>query len=455
MYFEYHLDADLSYIDPSHRDEVRNVINKVSARMEKLEEALTFSFMKGETFAKYAKILFDGAFDRFESMSAEELSTYVDLVSVGCADEPTRLYFPNAETVLDTAFVRTEEWQGLRHLGVGGSDAAAVLGLSKFQTPRGFFYEKRYTPELIEKEDKGLEAVFARGHFVEPNVIKAFCRLTGAEEIPETRMFRSKKYPMATANIDAFLNVPGQGLCIFEAKTTVLENRKNWKDEIPSYYVPQIKHYESVLDDERIKGTYIGCIFTDDIKVDDEYCGSGYNEDRSIFHFLPRNPDSEQEQLSDVAKFWTDHILTGNPPDRTVNAKKELEVVRKYEAYPDPEAPEMNLNGKQKAQVDLYLDLNAKKKEYQDIIKTIEEQQSLVKDELLIALGERTVGRYTTDDTVFTVSNKYINGREGFDSKKLQAKYPDAYNDCLKQSDGYFRFTVSTKKVKAKKESAA
>lgn len=52
------------------------------------------------------------------------------------------------------------------------------------------------------------QAVFDRGHFMEDNVVEAFLKLTDFKRIPETRMFRSKKYPHALADIDAIIQAP-------------------------------------------------------------------------------------------------------------------------------------------------------------------------------------------------------------------------------------------------------
>ena len=110
---------------------------------------------------------------------------------------------------------------------------------------------------------------------MEDRVIDAFLKLTGFKRIPETRMFRSRKYPHQTANIDGIVISPDGRIFVFEAKTTVAENWDAWKDgKIPRSYVPQTRQYPAVLDDDRVQGTYIGCLFIVDLIVGGLYVGS-------------------------------------------------------------------------------------------------------------------------------------------------------------------------------------
>ena len=44
--------------------------------------------------------------------------------------------------LVDTADLPEEEWLEYRRRGIGGSDAAAVLGISPFRTGRDLYYDK-------------------------------------------------------------------------------------------------------------------------------------------------------------------------------------------------------------------------------------------------------------------------------------------------------------------------
>ncbi len=48
--------------------------------------------------------------------------------------------------LVETADLSREDWLSYRRQGLGGSDAAAVLGISPFRTARDLYYDKRGIP---------------------------------------------------------------------------------------------------------------------------------------------------------------------------------------------------------------------------------------------------------------------------------------------------------------------
>lgn len=46
------------------------------------------------------------------------------------------------EAVVDISGLSREEWLDYRKKGIGGSDAAAIMGVSPFATKRDLFYDK-------------------------------------------------------------------------------------------------------------------------------------------------------------------------------------------------------------------------------------------------------------------------------------------------------------------------
>ena len=212
-YFECNLPDSCPHICAGKRSYFEDTVKVIKARMAKLDDALAKSGMDGAAFAKTAKILFDNSFDLFERMDSVELAMWVQNSYDGKPIEH-RFEWPNAEVVVDCAFVQTKEWEALRHFGIGGSDAAAIRGESRYKTAQETYHDKVGTPELIPSNDA--QAVFERGHIMEDRVIDAFLKLTGFKRIPETRMFRSRKYPHQTANIDGIVISPDGRIFVFE-----------------------------------------------------------------------------------------------------------------------------------------------------------------------------------------------------------------------------------------------
>lgn len=59
-----------------------------------------------------------------------------------------------AAVLVDTENLSREDWLSWRRRGIGGSDAAAVMGMSPFCTKRDLYYDKRgIQPVMDEEED--------------------------------------------------------------------------------------------------------------------------------------------------------------------------------------------------------------------------------------------------------------------------------------------------------------
>ncbi|MBP3627125.1 MAG: YqaJ viral recombinase family protein [Clostridia bacterium] len=59
--------------------------------------------------------------------------------------------------LVDTADLPEDEWLEYRRRGIGGSDAAAILGVSPFATARDLYYDKL---KVVSYEDLYISVVF-------------------------------------------------------------------------------------------------------------------------------------------------------------------------------------------------------------------------------------------------------------------------------------------------------
>lgn len=124
---------------------------------------------------------------------------------------------------------------------IGGSDAAAILGLSRWRTPLQVWAEKT---GQIQPEDISEKLNVKLGVRLEDTVAELFCEATGfkVRRVNET-MFH-EKYDFLAANIDR--RVVGDD-SILECKTTSAWNAKQWEgEEIPQEYIIQVLHYLAV-----------------------------------------------------------------------------------------------------------------------------------------------------------------------------------------------------------------
>lgn len=432
MYFECNLPKEApDYVHPAKRGDMTLMLRSVHERMEKLEEALKLSGMEEASFAATAKKLFVSFPEDFERMSPEELAEDVKKKWDGKAVEH-RLDWPSAEVVVDCDFVETKEWEAIRNLGIGGSEVAAVQGVSPYETLRSVYHRKVATP--LQEPMESPEAIYKRGHILEPFVINAFCDLNLVKRIPESRMFRSKKHPCVTANIDAIVSWGNGTYSVFEAKTTVAGNFEKWDGgKVPGYYIGQTRQYPAVLDDDRIISTVIGCLVTDDKIIKGEYYGSAFDVNNFFSREIKRDKESEEEQMLLEEQFFREYVLKGTEPpfsgvlrnDRYLdlnlenalqgNRIKAQDAVNEIGAYNDFWTPDgRNV-------LDDYFALDEQRKGLKKMLSDLEEKLAEKKTVFIRHLASYEEGTIDfNDDYYFEVTNKKrsrtVYNEEAFDA---------------------------------------
>lgn len=132
-----------------------------------------------------------------------------------------------------------EEWKALRKNYIGGSDAAAVVGMNSFSSPFAVWAEKTgRIPEF------GGNLATEVGTFLEEFVAKKFEEETGKQVRRNNMSMVNDQYPWAIANIDRQIVGEDAGL---EIKTTSELNMKSFKgEEYPGNYYVQCMHYLAV-----------------------------------------------------------------------------------------------------------------------------------------------------------------------------------------------------------------
>lgn len=128
-----------------------------------------------------------------------------------------------------------------RKFYLGGSDAAAILGLSRYKTPLQVWAIK--TGQIVPENINDKVAV-KLGNKLEQTVAEFFMEDTGkkVQRVNET-MFHPK-YPFLGANIDRLVIGEKAGL---ECKTTNQFKASEWEEEdIPIEYLIQCVHYMAV-----------------------------------------------------------------------------------------------------------------------------------------------------------------------------------------------------------------
>ena len=122
---------------------------------------------------------------------------------------------------------------------IGGSDAAAILGVSPWQTRYQLWAQK--TGLISKPIDPAKEKIFARGKRLEPVILQMFEDETGLKVEHRNRRFYDSEYSFLAAEIDG-----ETGNENIDAKTAQPFARHLWgepgSDEIPIYYAAQFMH---------------------------------------------------------------------------------------------------------------------------------------------------------------------------------------------------------------------
>ena len=298
-----------------------------------------------------------------------------------------------------------EEWKALRSKYIGGSDAAAVIGLNPFSSPYALWAEKT---GRVPGFDGNLATEV--GTYLEDFVAKLFERETGKKVRRVNQSFFNSDYPWAIANIDRDIVGEDAGL---EIKTTSELNLKSFKGgEYPANYYCQAVHYMAVTGKQR---WYLAVLIG--------------NKDFRIFTI--ERDEAEIAALMTAEKdFWnlveTD---TAPEPDGTAATTDTIKTI-----YPNSDDIVVDLYG-HSSDLDRYLALNQQ-------IKELEQQRDEAANKVKAFMGEAGKGECEKYRVSWASSS-----RRTFDAKRFAADNADIdLSDYYKvSSTRAFRVTENKK----------
>lgn len=201
----------------------------------------------------------------------------------------------------------TEKQIAERQLGLGGSDAAVALGLSRWKDPLTLYEEKRG-----EREPEPANWEMERGNAMEPLILRWYAEHEGVavREI-ETLIHPDPKLAFLRSNVDG-INERGR---LVEAKSADWPH--GWgepgTDEIPEEHFLQVQHYLTV-------GRALGII--KEPIADVPVWISASNHKRRLYHV--EEDLALREMLVDgLAEFWS-CVKEGRPPSSAVVPASEI-----------------------------------------------------------------------------------------------------------------------------------
>lgn len=302
-----------------------------------------------------------------------------------------------------TPDITREQWLELRKTGIGGSDAGALAGLSKWESPFTVYCDKLSL--VPEKEDS--EAM-RQGRDLEEYVAKRFCEKEGKKIKRYQYLLRSKKYPFATANVDRV--IVGEN-ALLECKTTSLLNKTDFESgNIPEYWYCQCQHYLAVTGCDR-------CYLAVAVLGKAYYC-----------FIIERNEADIAALMTIEANFWNENVLKQIEPTPD-GSERAGEAIKQLYGWNNESDAEVDLEPYSK-NMEEYLQIG-------DQIKALTSKQEQIKQEIQLYLKDSSGGRSGGYKVIWKTQES-----RRIDSKKLQKELPDVYEKyCTKSVSRPFKLS--------------
>ena len=342
-------------------------------------------------------------------------------------DEIRKKHVPGI--LVDTTDLSREEWLDYRRRGIGGSDAAAVLGISPFLTGRDIYYEKTGTERLAAQPDNWV--ALEVGHLLEDLTAKIFSEQTGLPVYQKKKMFYHPSCTFMLADLDFLATMPDGRTAILEIKTTGYHGRNRWwkdgKEIVPAYYEAQARHYMAVMD---IDVVFFCCLY-------------GNTEDQVLIRRLDRDHDYEQELIFLEQDFWYSHVIPRLPPPYTENGDLILKSLSAYSGLPADTGNTVLLPPETSGILSQYLSIQEKKEQAESQSRQLEKELKRLKALLIAAMGANCSAECRTAGGSFTITCKpsYRTGIPKENLKRLQLLYPAIYEQFAAVTESR-RFTV-------------
>ena len=286
-----------------------------------------------------------------------------------------------------------DKWLKFRNLGIGGSEAAVVVGMNKWKSPFQLWLEKR---EEVEPEDLSENEYVYWGNVLEQAVADRFCELTG-KKVQRRGLLQSDEYPFMLASVDRMVVGENAGL---ECKTANGFAGKQWEDdEVPDAYYIQCQHYMAVTGCER---WYIAVLI-------------GGN--KFIWKCIERNPHDIDILISAEKAFWN-KVQFDVMPEVDGSENCAFALSERFEGGHTEPVELDSEAGYILGRID----------ELQTLTKELTNEIEENKNKLKLMLGNNEIGLIGDRKVTW----KTQAGRTTIDSKKLKADLPDIFSKYSK-----------------------
>ncbi|RQP34192.1 YqaJ viral recombinase family nuclease [Burkholderia ubonensis] len=159
--------------------------------------------------------------------------------------EPPRARKP-ALKLVKTHDLNRDDWLAVRRTGIGGSDAAAAVGLNPYISALELWLDKTGRADGLPRPDPAdTTSPTYWGTLLEPIVAAVYTQQTGNKVRKVNAVLRHPTIPWMLANIDReIVGVPD--VQILECKTAGEFGARLWREGVPEYVQIQVQHQLAV-----------------------------------------------------------------------------------------------------------------------------------------------------------------------------------------------------------------
>jgi putative phage-type endonuclease len=194
---------------------------------------------------------------------------------------------------------------------IGGSDIAAILGISPWKTAVDLWLEK--TAPVVQDDDPERAKVLTRGKRLEPYVLDMLTREQGFGITARGERYTDPDTSYFAAEIDAECTPYPSMIVNLEIKTVHPFKVKEWgeelTDELPLHYLAQVHWGLGVT---RRARAIVAALIGDDLKL--------YN--------VERDDETIEAMRAKAHAFWTDHVIPRVRPPLDYADARTIDTLR-------------------------------------------------------------------------------------------------------------------------------
>lgn len=299
---------------------------------------------------------------------------------------------------IDTKNMSNEEWLKQRQNSIGGSDAGAILGFNKYESPYSLYCKKVY-PETFEEDLSNNEAIHF-GNVLEDIVAKEFTARTGKKVRKHNKMMYHPEHEFMSANVDRV--VIGEK-AILECKTANQYKESEWKDgNVSASYMAQCYHYLAVTGLEK---AYIAVLI---------------GGQKFVWTEIERDEGIINEIIESEKDFWFNHVMKQVPPE-TDDSEATSDALNKLWNVTNENI--LTIDEEQNARFKAMIAIDKQ-------IKELQKEKRGHQNKLKELLGENEQGQTYNFKATWKTQR-----RTSLDTKRLKAERPELYEQYKTESE--------------------